>query len=195
MQKGWQAMHFHWVYSQDLCEISPGTLDLSTDAPVAQLPDPAFANSSLFVQTTPTSSFRPLTGGGEQESLQPLRSPERRSPSSDWRSAVWAVPKAGLPRCGNVSTSTRGFSLESRHRRAGVAEPVFRLSRGGGPTLLGPDPGVDPGHRPPGLSSWTVYPKGAWRRGAPEPGRGARGPSPPVARMGGGGRRDLGCSV
>ncbi|CAO2632120.1 hypothetical protein LEMLEM_LOCUS21637 [Lemmus lemmus] len=103
-------------------------------------------------QTTPTSSFRPLTGGGEQRSLQPLRSPERRSSASDWTSAVGAVPEAGLPRCGNVSTSTRGFSLESRYGRAGFAEPVFRLSPGGGPTRLGPDPAWGRSGSPPSRS-------------------------------------------
>lgn len=52
-------------YRQGLCEISPGTPDLPTDALVAWLPEPSSANSAFFLQTTPTSSFLPLTGGGE----------------------------------------------------------------------------------------------------------------------------------
>lgn len=137
--------------------------------------------------------------------LQPLRSLHRRPSHDDWRSA-WAVLGKGLPRLVGTSARRRGGFLWSAPLTllGSVSLRTFlrRPWQGGQSSARGPArlyrlcAGADRPHLPPVLSSGANRVEALRSEGGfgTRPGA-AGGPSPLQARMGGGGRSGLGCSV
>lgn len=171
------------------------------------------SNQNLLPGAPPPSSRPrplplPLLGQkrGGAGPLQPFRSRHRRPSNDDWRS-VWAVLGKGLPRLGGTSARRRGGFLWSAPLTvlgSGGLRPFLRRPRPGGQSLSARQParlyrlcaGTDRPHLSPVLSSRANRVE-ALRSGGgfgTRPGA-AGGPSPLQARMGGGGRSGLGCSV